>query len=125
MTTPQLIADELLRVDQARRVRIVEATHEARRLWVPLNHRRQLLVTALNHLHCARGDGAHLDSLIEGCESAIAEADREIAETLRAVALRHRLFADDDATEDFDEVDTDAIMPAEEAARARWNRRAA
>lgn len=120
ISSPQAVADELLRADQARRVRIVQATFEARRLWVPLDHRRRLLDVALNHLEAARCAGAEIDGAIGSTEQALVDLQREIDETFRQVALRHRLFADEDATEDFDDVDIDAILPPAELARRRW-----
>lgn len=119
LNTPQRIADELLRVDRARRVRIVQATDEARALWIPLDLRRRMLDIALNHLNAATAVGASIDTAVEAAELALSDLQREIDDTLRQVAIRHRLFVNDDATEDFDEVDVDAILPAAEAARRR------
>lgn len=115
--TPQRVADELLRVDRARRVRIVQATDEAATALAPLTDQRASIEAAVNHLRLAEAHGARLDCLIESADLALADLQTRIDQELRDIALRHRLFVDDDATEDFDEVEVDAILPAAEAAR--------
>lgn len=122
LNTPQAVADELLRVDQARRIREAAARREAEQLFRPLDQRRRLLITALNNLSMADVTGAPATAAIEATEHLLNDLQAEIDEAMRQVAIRHRLFADDDATEDFDDVDVDAILPAAEAARRRGGR---
>ena len=117
--TPQAVATELLRVDQLRRLREQSARAEALRLFRPLHERRMLIEAARANLDCAENIGAYVGGAIEAIDDALTGLQLEIDETFRQVALRHRLFVDDDATESFDEVDVDAILPAAEAARRR------
>lgn len=123
LNTPQAVADELLRVDQLRRLRTMAASTEARRLWGPLANRRDCLEAALRYIAMAETFGANVEALTERTVDALRDLEAEIDDTLRQVAIRHRLFVNEDATEDFDEVDVDAILPPAEAARRRWKGR--
>lgn len=120
--TPQALASELLRVDQLRRLREPAARAEALRLWRPLSERRQLIEHARANLDCADNIGACVSHIIESVDAVLTGLQLEIDETMRQVAVRHRLFVRDDATEDFDDVDLDAILPPGELARKRGGR---
>lgn len=91
---------------------------EAAEAIAPIVTRRSRIERAIDELE--QGADPELAGDIERLRDHVAILDAEVAESLRRVALRHRLFVREDETESFDDVDTDAITPAAELARIRW-----